>query len=272
MSTRPFTEENRAWFISTASAVRAHFAALFESNSERFPSADRLLAKYDEAVAAVLSYGWNQFERVVDFHNELALAELILNSATRAVRTLEYEAVLPGIQKTVDFRLVLEDGSVILIDVKTVRPQMVDRWPKYEEALARGLLAPGTEIELHEAWLGGELWHLKVASRERFLEHSVALEAKIRDSKSSPGTTVVLALFSTGFHWHLDELEDFVAFYKTGQHASFDPFGKMEVHHMAENAIHLDRAINGFAFFKRAPESLSVDSGTWNVEPPRLPF
>lgn len=250
--------------------TQAHFSAVFGADAARLPSGGRLLAKYQQAADDVQIHGWSQFDKLIDFHNELALAELLLRCQAPKVRKLEYEAALPATSKTIDFSLIAPDGSTIYIDAKTVRPRMVDRWPKYEEALSRGLLTPGTDIEFHHAWLGGELWHLKIASRERFLEHTLDLEAKVRDAGGLTGARVILALFSSGFHWHLDELEDFVAFYKSGRHAAFDPLGRMEDHYLAHQGLRLDRTISHFAFFKRAPESMSIDSGTWQVQPPHL--
>lgn len=272
MTTRPFTTEDRAWVSARIAEVRQHFSALFGANNARFPSGPRLLAKYQQAADDILVHGWSQFDKLIDFHNELALGELLLNCQEPRIRSVEYEAPLPATPKTIDFALVAENGSRIYVDVKTVRPKMVGRWPKYEEAISQGLLTPGTDVELRQGWLGGELWHLMVSSRSRFLEHALDLEGKIREAGGLAGTKVILALFSSGFHWHLDELEDFVVYYQSGSHASFDPFGKMEAHHMAKEGLQLDRTISQFAFFKRAPESMSIDSGTWHVQPPRLPI
>ena len=267
---RPFTDGDAEWVEQRGALVRSHFSRVFQNHAQRFPSHDRLVAKFDQAVADAVAHGWPQFGKFIDFHNELALAELILQQTSSAPTGVEYEARLPRSSRTIDFSLSYGDGRSTYVDAKTVRPKMIDRWEQYEDIVSHDILTPGTEVELHRGWLGGELWHLKMASRARFLEYARELEGKVRAAHGNG--VFVLAFFCSGFHWHLDELEDFVLFYKTGRHTAADPLAKMELHYIAQENCYLDRSIAHFAFFKRSTDSMSVESGTWDVEPPRLPF
>lgn len=272
MAIRPLTAEDRQWLETRARQVRDHFGAVFERHAPAFPSRHRLLGKYIAAVTDVQANGWVDYGKLFDFHNELSLAEALLECPDPSVGLLDYEVSLPGCSKTVDFHVAPQSGSAIYLDVKTIRPTAVDAWGKYEHAVRNNRLTPATHVELRSAWLGGELWHLMTAARDRFLQHSLGLEAKIRECRPALApATLVLALFSNGFHWHLDELEDFVAFYRSGNHAPYDPLGSMEAHYITEKDIHLDRTIDHFAYFRRAPESISIDNGCWSVRQSQFP-
>ena len=143
-------------------------------------------------------------------------------------------------------------------------------WPQFARVVRQDLLPENVNIHLEEEWLGGQLWHNKIVSRARFLEHTTALEATIEEC--SLEGSVILALFTNGFSWHLDELEDFVSFYRLGSHHQGDPFGKMEKHFMTEEGIELSRTLHAFAFFRRPEENVLPDRVIWDVKVPDLPW
>jgi hypothetical protein len=277
LDARPFTDEDSNWVEARASQVREHYAALFETHADVFPSSRRLLDKYNRAEAAVLTRGWSRYGELGDVHNELSLAEALVQCSSPRVRRLDYERPLTACSKKIDFSCKLDDDErVLFIEVKTIRPDSSDAdsgWRQFERVTGEGLLSPGTEVELHREWLGGELWHHMYAAREKFLEHAQALETTIRDCELSVGSaTIVLGLFSNGFNWHLDELEDFVAFYRTASHSRSDPLARMEDYYVREKQVHLNRTIHKFAFFERRHESISLEKACWDVRPPILPF
>jgi hypothetical protein len=272
MTTRAFTLADQEWLQRETGLILEYYSQLFARETARFSSSRSLLQKYREAVAATEVSGWDSYPTIVAIHNELALAELLLRWTTPRLGAISYEPPLPNQASTIDFSAKGEDDTQFYIDAKTILPKMDDRWDQYEDIQRRGLLSEQTDIELRQGWLGGELWHQAFSARERFLEHTIALEKKVRVAGGLSGTTRVLVLFSTGFHWHLDELEDFVVFYHSGEHAQFDPFGRMEAFYISQKGIHLDRTIDQFAFLRRPLDALSVISGVWPVRPPRLPF
>lgn len=104
------------------------------------------------------------------------------------------------------------------------------------------------------------------------LEYAVELEGKIRDSKfTDTGRHFMLVLCGDGFYWRQDQLEDFVAFYRTGTHRGDDPFAKMETHYIEQENINLDRNITCFACLSRPQFEVRQRRLNWNVQPPKSP-
>ena len=75
-------------------------------------------------------------------------------------------------------------------------------------------------------------------------------------------------LYSDGFRWHQDELEDFVAFYMTGRHRSDDLLGRMERDYMRKRWLRFSRAVHGFAWMCRPQREIRPTEINWNVQPP----
>jgi len=82
------------------------------------------------------------------------------------------------------------------------------------------------------------------------------------------GHGFVLALFSDGFAWHEDELEDFVAFYRTGRHRADDGLAKMEAHDMQARGQSFAQLISAFAYFCRPAFEAMPTERNWHVKPP----
>src|SRR4029077_12119372 len=133
--------------------------------------------------------------------------------------------------QTIDFRATGDDGLIAYVDVKTIKPAPRDRWDQYEKAQEKSLFPARAHILVKKEWLGGEIWHSTFAARDRMLEYALETEKKIAEAKlTAERTLFVLALCGNGFHWHEDQLEDFVSFYHSGKHRPDDPFAKMEAH------------------------------------------
>src|SRR5689334_21647798 len=99
------------------------------------------------------------------------------------------------------------------------------------------------------------------------LEYAVELEGKIRDCKLAGDKRLfIMALCGEGFHWHQDQLEDFIAFYLTGTHRGDDPFSKVESHYIQQENIKLDRSITRFACLNRPQFEIRHRRLTWNVQ------
>jgi hypothetical protein len=124
-------------------------------------------------------------------------------------------------------------------------------------------------VAIAQEWLGGEIWHAWFAARARMLEYTLQLKQKIADANlAGESRLLVLALCGDGFHWHQDGLEDFVSFYYSGVHRADDAFSKVELKHISDKKITLNRTISKFAYMKRPQSQIRQTRLNWNVKPP----
>jgi len=185
---------------------------------------------------------------------------------------VEYEPSLDGSKKTIDFLFHTTEGNRIFYDVKTIHPEDKDTWERYQRAKEKGLFTPGTHLMLDEEWEGGLLAHQQFASRERFLEHTLELEEKIRcvTNRYDACTYFRMVFCGDGFQWRKDHIEDFADTYFTGG-SSWDHFAMMEAHYLREKGLSFERTIHGFCYLERArrlPEPTAFDC---DVRGPQLP-
>ena len=111
------------------------------------------------------------------------------------------------------------------------------------------------------------------ASRERILEHTLEAEAKFRASEAVVADSLrVLCFCMTTEPWRKDRLEDFVSFYKTGQHRADDALGSMEAHKMKQDDLSLSHDIDSFALMLRDKWSVRWSSLAWDIKPPPEPW
>ena len=186
------------------------------------------------------------------------------------IRRLEYKPPVEDGAKTIDFRVSGPDGRIWLIDVKTIAPQIIDRWDRSDRAKSKKWLKDG-DLVLLEGALGGKLWHLKFASRSRMLEYTLELEHKLAGYATVDADTTVMMLCSNGFDWHQDELEDFVAFYVDGQHRRDDSLASMEKHAVDSSGVQLPRHVKRFGYLQRNDQAIQPSVVNWNVRPPAWP-
>ena len=265
------TDDEVTWIKSYKTAVVDAFNARFEENSERFQHGQRLVGRFSEAVEAVLQHARAKFHAVDEVHNELCIAHRLLSNSDPTFDRLEYEPTLTGTAKSIDFRASVEGGQTVYVDAKTIKPTPRDRWEQYERAVKEGWFPDNVQVLLSNEWLGGELWHNMFAARSRMLEYTVELEQKIADAGlAGDDTAFVLALCGEGFHWHQDELEDFVSFYRTGHHRVDDPFSQAETKYMQDQGICFSRTISHFACMRRTQGDIDPKRLNWNVQPPSV--
>lgn len=176
----PDISQDEADFIrSYAAEVTAVFGKEFKDNRSRFKGSEKLLARFADAVASMLSNSRHLIARVDEAHNELCVgSQLLANRVPRFV-SLEYEPALPRSAKSIDFRARTDDGQIFYVDVKTIRPRANDRWDQFEKAREGDWFPENVRLTLSEHGLGGELWHNMFAARSRMLEYALQLEAKI---------------------------------------------------------------------------------------------
>jgi hypothetical protein len=258
---------------SYAAEVTAVFGEEFKNNSARFKGSEKLLGRFADAVASMLSNGRRLIAGVDEAHNELCVGSQLLANVAPRFALLEYEPALAGSAKSIDFRGTTDEGQTFYVDVKTIRPRVNDRWDQFEKARKEDWFPENVQVTLSKGWLGGELWHNMFAARGRMLEYVLQLEAKIRDcdlGESSEGF-YILVFGGEGFHWHDHDLEDFVSFYRTGTHRPDDPFSKAEAKHIADKNIRIDRTITRFACLSRSQFEIRHRRLNSNVHPPDNP-
>ncbi|WP_028215101.1 hypothetical protein [Paraburkholderia mimosarum] len=258
-----------AWLNSYATEVRNAFESVFAAAQARFEHGPRLVARFQKAVDKVRSGGRGNFRAVDEAHNELCIAEALLANTAPWFTKVEYEPILANCEKTIDFRAESDDGLIVYVDAKTIKPLSKDRWDQYERAVQEGWLPKNISVILNKEWLGGELWHYAFAARSQMLEYTLELEHKIAQSRlKDSGSVLVLALCGEGFHWHQDELEDFVAFYFSGTHRSDDPFALAEEKDINEKGIAVSRSVSRFACMQRPQGEVHWKRLNWNVQAP----
>lgn len=269
---QPLRQDDIDWMNAYANEVLTTFRGRFESASDRFKTWRPLLDRFSSAIEAVKGNSHSHFRAVDEAHNELCIADALLENRAPLFTCLEYEPAFPGCAKSIDFRTTTDAGVTVYVDVKTIKPLAKDRWEQFERAHAEGWFPSNVSIVLSKEWLGEELWHNMFAARGRMLEYSLELEQKIAEGNLTGGGSIfVLALCGEGFHWHEDELEDFVSYYYSGTHRGDDAFGKAEARYVHEKNIAIAKTISRFACMRRPQGDISPKRLNWNVKPPRHP-
>lgn len=268
------SKKDEKYFKAFVNKIENHLIECVKTNRDRFPNSKRFLARYNDSVSGVLAQGVQKLRAFHEAHNELCIATTILDDKTDPkVTQLKYEPSIDGCDKRFDFHVDMAKGPVRYIEVKTIHPTTQDDWKKYQSALNNKRFPKDTFLILENEWLGGELYHNAYASRTKMLDHALDLEEKIESCLSNISEKITfLTLFTNGFHWHLDELEDFIFFYLNGTHFPGDPFSSMEEFVMKENKITFKKSIDHFAFFRRPKTEIKPNKVVWSVTSPNRPY
>lgn len=268
---RCLPNDDASWVNDYAAKVLNAFNAEFKTARDRFRGSKKVLRRFTSAVDAVRTNGWSKFHAVDSAHNELCIASSILASTDPVFTRLEYEPLLTGCAKSIDFRGTIDEGTVY-VDVKTIQPSPTDRWDQFVKFKSPPSRFPDRVVVLlEEEWLGGELWHNMYKSRERMLEHTLGLEKKISDGNlAATDTFLVLALCGHEFHWDQSDLEDFVSFYYTGFHRPDDALSTAEAKYVEDNHLSFAKMISRFACMFRPQFGLRPQRMNWRVLPPKI--
>lgn len=231
------------------SQVETQICNSLVAEKDRFPSCDKLLNKFNNQSATWKIKGADLTNDIVAMTNELCLARLILERLK--CNRLEYEPIpaLNNTQKTIDFRISMDNGNTIYCDIKTVQPREQDDWEKFEQH--KRFFPNNTEVILDNKWLGGEIWHNWYNSRGAFLTYTREFENKISTYDIADNTYFAMIFCSDGFDWRVNHLEDFADFYFTKRHNPDDKFSVMEDEFIRDEKITFLRNINRFAYFER---------------------
>ena len=251
--------------------VDSQIVPSISDGAARLQGHQKLLSKYQAACTAWNDRKVQHVQDITSVVNELCIARLILTD--KKVTSASYEPRLEGTAKTIDFLVCLvETEARIFYDVKTVQPEERDAWDRYERAKSKGWFTPHTKLELEQEGMGGEIAHELFASREKFLDYTLELEAKIRSLPMQTLTYFRLIFCGDGFQWRRDHLEDFADFYFSGHSRADDYLGSMQAHYMAEKGIALDRSVHGFCYFFRKQPSTAGNAFRCDVRGPKVPW
>ena len=250
--------------------IEANVVSAIESKADRLEGHHKLVGKFHAECAAWQAESVDHVRGITEAVNELYFAKLVLEDPK--VFRVEYEPSIPDTNKTIDFLVHPKEQEVqIYYDVKTVHPEARNAWKRYVRFLNQKLFTPRTDLILDEEWIGGEIAHNLFASREKFLEYSLELEAKIRSVGKQENNVFRMVFCSNGFQWKDDHLEDFADFYFNGHPRPDDTFGVAQKHYLVENAIELDRSISGFCYLERSKPSTVITAFKMDVRGPQLP-
>lgn len=144
----------------------------------------------------------------------------------------------------------MENKQIYYLDVKTVHANWDGNkkekvWNNFIDYEQKNYIKG--EIDLFEDGEGARLWHNMKSSRSKMLNYTLELEKKFEYVKKDSNTYCFMIFCGNGFDWKLDQLEDFVDYYKIGFHRSDDHFSKIECY---ENKS-LIRNISDILFFER---------------------
>lgn len=250
--------------------VRANTIAYLEENRSRLTGFPRLASRFDAARQAWSEKRIPNARQITETVNELLIAKRFLQDPLCA--SVEYEPSLNGSRKTIDFLFHTTEGNHIFYDAKTIHPEDKDAWARYQRAMEKGWFTSGTHLMLDKKWEGGVLAHQQFAVRQKFRDHTLEFEEKIRNAsnRQDEHTYFRMVFCSDGFQWRKDHLEDFADTYFTGG-SSWDHFAKMEAHDLREKGLSFERTILGFCYFERGPRLPEPTAFECDVRGPQLP-
>jgi len=249
------------------SEIEHQLCSTVEAECSRFPSADKLLKRFRVSAENFLRNKPQARNEFREIHNELCVAVNIL--ASPDCIKLDYEPLLTNCAKRIDFHATISTARSLWIEVKTIHPSEQDDWSKLEKMQKDARLPNNVCVIMDKNCLGGELWHNAYASRSKMLEYTIEMEYRIASCNiNTEKEDCILAFFSNGFKWHIDELEDFIAYYRTNAHRDDDPFREMEEHFIKINGSKFRHNIRNFAFFCRRSSEVIPSSVVIDVKPP----
>ena len=274
---------SKDWIREFLAQIDVELCSKLVLQEGRFPSCNTLLRQFqiqsqkllciEEYDSADPAYQ-KSFKQLIEKHNELCVAyEILFQKAGSYIERLEYEPQNPNTKKKIDFHAILRTGKNIWIEVKTIHPsdlsegKKTEKWNEYNK---NEYFPKNTELILSPE-SGGEIWHDLFATRHHLLDYAREFENCIEESHIKDDDICVLVFVGNGYHWRMDHLEDFVAFYHAYSRPD-DVFAKMQKFYMEKCGINFIGRINWFAYFEHSESSVFHDSVVWNVMPTKWPI
>ena len=235
-------------------SVRGRLVPLLKSDA-RFQGSNILISRFEHEVNL-----WNVTRNIrplIEIGNELASAEALLNGMG-ACETLIYEPPIPGTKKRIDFLKVTAHGINEWIEVKTVSPRWEDNDERWQRALKFTDDFPkNASLTVNKDWDGAAIANKAINARMSFIERTHELELRVKLIPTRMAGSVSLMLCSSGTEWHLDDLQDFIEFYRTGRSRPDDWFRNAAKRFMDCEGISFDGSLSGFHLLNRKPDAVS---------------
>lgn len=228
----------------------------------RLVGSDSLQRHFDTSVEY-----WRQngdFRAVINDGNELCAAAAILG-CIHAEDLLLYEPRLAATRKSIDFCVVLADGTRAWIDMKTVAPKRQDDKAAWERLCKIAQDFPPTATLIAGAAIGSQL----LKARWSFVQRAAELEAKIALLTEGERGPVRLLFCSEGA-WQEDDLEDFADFYRSGAFRPDDWAQNAVARYMAEKNLTFDGSIAGFCYLERRHDEVGARRFTIDAKGPQM--
>jgi hypothetical protein len=272
---------SKEWIRKFLDQIDDELCSKLAAMEDRFSSCNTLLGQFRRQSQKLLKIEkfdfadpaqQKSFKQLIEKHNELCVAyEILYQKAGSTIERLEYEPNNPYTKRKIDFHAISSTKEEFWIEVKTIHPIVLsegtksDKWVDYlsKKQDKNKYFPENTELILSRE-SGGEIWHDYKAARTQMLEYVRNFEDRIEESHIREDNICILAFVGNGYHWRLDHLEDFVAFYH-GHPRSDDVFLEMQKFYIADNGINLSKRINMFAYFEHRESSVFHDSVDWNV-------
>lgn len=188
----------------------ACYRPLILQSSGRLTGGERLLAQFDQSVAAYRKYGRRQISGVIERVNELAVARQLLLDPALMTAFIAYE---PEIVAGPKFDFVIHEPGqpTHYVEVKTVSPQPANdetswRKPKYEarrvvlDVLGVSRAPPAAKSPM-------------LAVQAAFLRYAIATQSKLATHTSAEPGRGVLVFCGDGLYWDAAALNDFAQTY-----------------------------------------------------------
>lgn len=256
-------EEIEAWVAAVQSQLLPKL-----SGDKRLVNGEALINRFLHEIDVWHSRG--RFQPVIEFGNELAAAEQLLR-LMKSDESLHYEPPMAGTQKRLDFLCSSPTGERAWFEVKTIAPTWVDDEDGWARFMRIAQSFPeNAQLVVEKEWAGAALSGQAIKARWSFIRYTAEIEKRsiqIPDELKGP----VWALYcSTGTNWHLDELEDFADFYRTGVPRTDDWMRNAVERFMNEEGISFSRSLSGFHYLAREHHEVSAHDFRRNVSGPEF--
>ena len=128
----PSNEQDPDWAINYLKESVSIFQERFRNNTRRFPDGEACINNYAKKLEEYLRKGQAKIKRTLEeIHNELCVADALLQCNDPFFTTIRYEPSLPKCNKTIDYVCTLPNSSFYYVDVKTIMPESIDSWEKF---------------------------------------------------------------------------------------------------------------------------------------------
>jgi hypothetical protein len=150
-------------------------------------------------------------------------------------------------------------------------PTWVDDEASWERFKRIAEDSPGNaRLVVDREWAGAALSGQSIKARWSFIQRTTEIEGRSKEIPAAEKGAVWLLFCSTGFAWHVDELEDFADFYRFGNARADDWLRNAMDRYMREDNIVFDRSLAGFHYLGRNHDEVFAHKFVWDVTGPRF--